>query len=201
MTLVEDAFGAAGDSVMTTIPLALDAPAVLGEFAAGLPVLTAAGTRMSIDRIRVTRYKTAKRCLIEYAISLEQPDGTQCATTLIGKIQAKRFGKSGLRTLQAFWQRGFDATSGDHISVPKPIGHIDVLQIWLQRKVPGVGLSDLITPQSAELMAQVAEAAVKIHRSGAPTERAHAWLTSKAQSPNCRRCSARFSPVRCRKCS
>src|SRR5207245_10137095 len=91
---------------------------------------------VQLRTIRVTRYKPGRRCVIEYEVGVERPDGSPEAVVLVGKVMAHRYGKSGYRLLDAFWRAGFQSGSPDGISVPEPVGHVPKLQMWLQRKVP-----------------------------------------------------------------
>ena len=110
----------------------------------------------------MTRYKPQRRCLIEYDIDVECPGRRAAATTLISKVRVHRHGKSGYRLFRALWKAGFDQEARDGISVPRPIGKIEALQMWLQRKVQGTILTEVLGARSGAAWApRVAEAAVK----------------------------------------
>jgi hypothetical protein len=171
---VTDPFGAAGDEAMQSIAPALDPDEAQRQFDDRLGHLAGENGRLDLRGIRVTRYKPGRRCVIEYDLAVERPDAPSEALTLIGKVRVRRFGKSGHRLLEAFWEAGFEADAPDGICVPEPAGTISKFRMWLQRKVPGQTATGLMTGPDGEALARrVAEAAHKVHRAGVPTERRH----------------------------
>lgn len=127
------------------------------------------GYTMQLQAIRVVRYKPARRCLIEYDVV-----ENQSVVTLIGKARAKGLDLCSYRLLQLLWHNGFDAESGDRISVPEPIGIIPQFQMWLQRKVNGVVATDLLPQASGIKLAQhIAQAAHKLHQANIVPRRSH----------------------------
>jgi Phosphotransferase enzyme family len=171
---VSDPFGAAGDPEMPSLALALNPVEVQRQFGSHLPHLSGEHGVAHLRAIRVTRYKPGRRCLIEYDMAVARAEGALEATTVIGKVRARRSGKSGYRLLDALWHNGFSADSQDGISVPEPIGTVSACRLWLQRKVPGRMATDLLmTPDGAALTPRLAEAAYKLHRAGVPTKRRH----------------------------
>src|SRR5947208_10308607 len=140
----------------------------------GLSRLAGKNGSVQLRTIRVTRYKPGRRCVIEYEVGVERPDGSPEAVVLVGKVMAHRYGKSGYRLLDAFWRAGFQSGSPDGISVPEPVGHVPKFQMWLQRKVPGRAATALLAaPGGVALARRIAEAADKLHRAKVPTERRH----------------------------
>jgi Phosphotransferase enzyme family len=171
---VSDPFGAAGDSEMPSLALALDPVEVQRQFASHLTPLSGERGLVHLQAIRVTRYKPGRRCVIEYDVEVERAGDAPEAVMLIGKVRARRSGKSGYRLLKAFWDTGFSVDSPDGISVPEPIGIVSACRLWLQRKVPGRMAADLLTAAGgAALVQRIAEAAYKLHRASVPTERHH----------------------------
>jgi len=171
---VIDPFGVAGDPEMPTLALARDPVEVQRQFRYRLPRLAGEDGVVHLRAICVTRHKSGRRCVIEYDVEVERPDVPPEAVTLIGKVRAGRFGKSGYRLLKAFWDAGFRYDSPDGISVPEPIGTISKFRMWLQRKVPGRVATDVLgAPDGEALIQQVAEAAHKLHRAEVPVERRH----------------------------
>jgi hypothetical protein len=82
---------------------------------------------------------------------------------------------SDFRLMRTLRQAGFDSRSADGIAVPKPVGVLPELRMWLQLKAPGRPVSELLAePNGAALARRVAEAAHKLHRSGVPTKKSHA---------------------------
>jgi hypothetical protein len=171
---VVDPFGAADDPEMPSIAPALDPDESQRQFEHRLEHLAGEDGHLRLREIRVTRYKPRRRCVIEYDLEIEGPNAPSDAITLLGKVRVRRYGKSGYRLLNAFWNAGFDANASDGISVPEPVGTVSKFRMWLQRKVPGRAATDLLAePGGAELARWIAEAAHKVHRAGVPTERRH----------------------------
>lgn len=158
---------------MPTLASAMDPLHAERAFRERLPRLFA-GQDLLLTSIRIVRYKPARRCMIEYTFDRTTPGGTVERFALIGKVMARRYGKSGYRRLSTIWNAGFDDASEDGISVPEPIGHIPSLQMWLQRKIPGRTATDLLTtPAARHLLRRIAEAAHKLHTTNIETEKSH----------------------------
>lgn len=172
--VVKDRFGAAADPELPSLALALDPLEVKRQFKKGLPRLAGEGGVVRVRRIRVTRYKPGRRCVVEYDVRVERPGVPREATTLIGKIRAGRSGAAAYHEVDAFWRRGFAADASDGISVAEPIAALKEHQMWLQRKVPGKLAAELLAePGGAALGPRIAEAAHKLHRAGVPARRRH----------------------------
>lgn len=172
---VLDPFGAAGDTALPTVPLALNPAAVAEEFKRGLPRLAGEDGRVEVKSIQVIRHKPGKRCVVEYDVRVERPGQKRLKTKLIGKIRARRYGTEGYRLQDAFWIAGLCRPSPDHIAVPEPIGVLTPFRMWLQRRVNGVTATQLMSgPDAPALAARIADAIHKVHRAGVPTEKAHA---------------------------
>lgn len=170
---ISDPFGVQADPQMTSLALALDPLVAKKELKRRLPRLSGSG-RLRLKAIRVTRYKPSRRCVIEYDVEVQRPEGAVQVRTLIGKVRARRFGNEGFRMLDDIWKAGFDDNSLDGISVPEPLGVISRLQMWFQHKVPGETATTLLAgPRGVPLASQIAEAAHKLHRAGVPTDRRH----------------------------
>ncbi|MGR8952764.1 MAG: aminoglycoside phosphotransferase family protein, partial [Gammaproteobacteria bacterium] len=170
---VYDPFGVIHDTEMPTLSLALDPFEAERAFRERLPHFFK-DRKFELVSVRVIRYKPKRRCMIEYNLNLGVPGDEPEMVTLIGKVRAHRFGKSGYRLQSALWQAGFNDSSEDGISVPEPIGHIPRFQMWLQRKVPGRVAADLLTaPEAPSLLYKIAKAADKLHKTGVTAEKSH----------------------------
>jgi Phosphotransferase enzyme family len=171
---VEDPFGVAADRTMPSLAEALDPGEAERQLQRRLPRLTGEDGSLRLEAIRVRRYKPARRCMIEYEVAVERPDAPPESATVIGKVRVHRFGKSGFRLLDAVWNAGFQADSGDGISVPEPLGTVSTFRMWIQRKVRGSAATELLAGEGGErLGVRIAEAAHKLHRAGVPAERRH----------------------------
>ena len=130
---VIDPFGVAADPAMPSLALALDPEEAQRQFLRRLPQLAGEHGVVHLRKIRVTRYKPGRRCMIEYDVEVERPDTPLEVVTLIGKVRVRRFGKSGYRLLGALWDAGFRLDSQDGISVPKPIGTVSKWRVRYAR--------------------------------------------------------------------
>jgi len=122
----------------------------------------------------VVRYKPGRRCLIAYDVELHGDGRPPEEATFLGKVRARRYGKSGYRLLKSFWDAGFGVDSPDGISVPEPLGTVPELRMWLQRGVPGKPAGELLAGEDGPALARrIAEAAHKLHRAPVPTPTRH----------------------------
>jgi hypothetical protein len=171
---VLDPFGAAADPALPSLALALDPVEVRRAFGRPLPRLAGHDGAVQVRAVRVTRHKPGRRCVVEYDLAVERPGAPPEAITLVGKVRAGRFGKSGYRLLGALREAGFGPDSPDGISVPEPLGTLPAFRMWLQRKVPGRVATELLAaPGGMSLARRIAEAAHKVHRAGVPAEKRH----------------------------
>ncbi len=163
--VVDDPTNAACDEALPTLARALDPQVIARELRRGLKSELAQGAALALRRVRVLRHKPLRRCIVQYDVTVQHPAENPADLSIIGKVRARRFGKEGYRRAQALWDRGFDDLSSDGISVPEPLGTVSSFQMWLQRRVPGVVLTDLLRNQpAAARVARVAEAAYKLHQ-------------------------------------
>jgi len=183
---VLDPFGASADEALPTLREALD-PASAEACFGKLPRLAGA----EVAAIRVTRHKTGRRCLVEYDVMLPGSG----AMTLIGKVRSRHSGGTAYRLQRAFWDHGFDASSGDGLSVPEPIGIVRPFRMWLQRKVGGRPASDLLESGGTRLASRIADLAHKVHRAGIPPEGRHGVAEELAILERCLHDVARERPA------
>lgn len=171
---IKDPFGAAADPAMPQIAIALDKRRAGPLFKRGFRNLVSPDQVLRIHKIKVLRHKPGKRCVIRFDLFREPPGDPEQSFTILGKIRANRSPATPYNLQMAFWQAGFDAQSGDGICVPEPVGIMDELQMWFQRKAPGKTATTLITPESDDaLPGKIAAAAAKIHRANIPTDKMH----------------------------
>ncbi len=142
----------------------------------------------------MTRYKPARRCLLEYDVVLPSSCGRDEELTLIGKVRARHGEDSGYRLQRAFWDAGFEAESRDGISVPEPVGRVPAFRMWLQRKVAGRRSSELLEDGGAELATRIAEVAHKVHTARVPAEKRHSMADELAILRSCLSEAARARP-------
>jgi len=171
---VTDPFGVAADPEMPYLARAIDPAEVQRQFRHCLPRLDGADGDVHLRTIRVTRYKPARRCVIEYELEVERSDAPPERVVLIGKIRARHRAKTGYGLLASLWNAGFSSDSADGIAVPEPIGIVPDFSMWLQRKVTGRVATDLLAgPGGPALGRRIAEAACKLHHAGVCPKRRH----------------------------
>jgi len=171
-----DPFSVSNDVQLPTLALALNPATARKQLKKHLPRL--AGDRkvadMTLSAIRVARHKPGRRCVVEYDLRVQGPEGRPELLTLIGKVRARRYGNEDYRRLQAVWNAGFQSDSPDGLSVPEPVGVVRKFRMSLQRKVPGeLGTTALLRPEGVQLAARIGEAVHKLHRANVPTDRRH----------------------------
>ena len=168
-----DPFGVSADVVLDSLSHAVDPVTLQAILDRGITELGPAGD-VTLQAVRVVRYKPQRRCMIEYDLTVTQPPGGAGAVTVIGKVRRHRPGRHQHRLLRAFWDAGFDAGAADAICVPQPMGEVPELAMWLQRRVTGVPATELLTgPQGAAIAPRLADAAHKIHLAAIPTNKSH----------------------------
>jgi phosphotransferase family enzyme len=171
---VIDPYGVSSDAALPTLSLALTPDIVKREFKRRVPLLAGPDGLVRVKAIRVLRYRPGMRCLIEYDVCVERPGREPQPRTLLGKVRLRQFGMSDFRLMRRLWRAGFDSRSPDRIAVPRPVGMLPRFRMWLQLRVPGRPVSQLLAePGGVELARRVAEAAHKLHCSGVPTHRRH----------------------------
>ncbi len=159
------------DAALPTLGLALDPVTAASAIARRLPF---EGAPTTVRFTRVVAYKPGRRCLIEYELELSRSATATERVSILGKIRKGRFGNSGHRQLRALWDAGFDDQSADGVSVPRPLGTVPELRMWLQQKVEGQVVTHLLTPQSGVGVAsRIAAAVQKLHATPLAAERRH----------------------------
>ncbi|MEM7065183.1 MAG: phosphotransferase [Cyanobacteria bacterium P01_B01_bin.77] len=120
-----------------------------------------------VTAAKLIRHKIGRRALIEYHLETDQGP-----LTLLGKIRAKGTDYTSYRIQQTLWNQGFDAHSADGYSVPEPMGVIPDWRMWLQRKVPGIPVTErLPTTAGVALSRRIATLAHKLHATSVPTRK------------------------------
>jgi hypothetical protein len=173
-TRVIDSFGVAEDPQMPSLRGALDPRQVVPLFDAHVAGLHEALGPWRLRTVRVARYKPERRCLIEYHFEARRSGGAAGTTVLLGKVCRRGLRKSSYGVQAALYEGGFHAGAADGICVPEPLGTLPELEMWLQRKVPGVPATRLLAaPAGAALAQRIAEALYKLHRTAVPATRRH----------------------------
>lgn len=131
------------------------------------------GAEVALNTIRLRRQKPGRRCLIEYTLEATQQAETATRSWL-GKIRNKGLDRKSYTLQHALRKHGFDESSPDAIGVPKTIGVVEELNMWLQEKVPG----EVVTKQwdgdaGITLAERVAAAVCKLHQAPLLTQHRH----------------------------
>jgi Phosphotransferase enzyme family len=152
MIRVIDTYNIVNDAKMIFLHEALEAEVMTSALQKSLQC------SLKLNRIEVKRYKPERRCLIAYSFE----DGV----TVLGKIRAKGLDKASYETQSYFYQTG--------LNVPQPLGVIPDLHMWLQEKVAGVSLTDVLqSPRAASLMTCVAQQLHQLHQLPPVASRQH----------------------------
>ncbi|WP_197064807.1 phosphotransferase family protein [Leptolyngbya sp. KIOST-1] len=126
-------------------------------------------TLKQVTTANLVRHKVGRRALVEY-----QAETAVGPLTLLGKIRAKGTDRTTYQIQQALWHHGWDAASADGFSTPEPLGLVPDWHMILQRRVPGVPLTERLNgPDGVALMPRVAALAYKLHRTPLPTAKTH----------------------------
>lgn len=110
---------------------------------------------------RLLQHKPGRRAVIEYRI-----EDTQGERRIIGKCRAK-----GLDTRT--WKL-MEHLSAAPVAVPRPLGTVPSLGMWLQEKVSGKTAWEVLSdPRGIEAARRIAESLFSLHRAGPEPERSH----------------------------
>jgi phosphotransferase family enzyme len=129
---------------------------------------------LRLAAVRLCRYKPQRRCLIEYELVTNGAGAANSAITLLGKARAKATDEVTFALTRQLWQSGFDNEAADGVHIPEPVGLIPAFHMYLQQKVAGRLVCDLL-PEAAGawLGRRVAEALLKLHASDVSPPRRH----------------------------
>lgn len=114
-----------------------------------------------LESTKLIRYKLQRRALVEYQIDTRNTK--QC---VIGKYRSKGLDKRSYYIQKALWENGFNQTA--LISVPEPLGILPEHKTWLQIKVSGRCIGDVLVPENQRLAflgESVAKAICALHKS------------------------------------
>lgn len=171
-SLTLDPFNVLADRELSLSVAALDPAAVEQRLARLAPFRN--GDRPAVRAIRVRRHKPGRRCLIEYDVAVARGEQPAQCQTVVAKVRAKGADTRTYDLACALWSDGFRDDSADGISVPEPLGLLPDLNMWLQRKSPGIPATMLLNQDSGrEVGERAAEAIRKLHRSGVEAARRH----------------------------
>jgi thiamine kinase-like enzyme len=93
--------------------------------------------------VAVIRYKPEVRCTIRYHLRRKGP-GTPEAVTLYGKTYATHKGKEIYSHIESLWRQS--RAGPHHFTVAQPLGYDETLQLVWQEALPGLPLSNVLSP-------------------------------------------------------
>jgi streptomycin 6-kinase len=151
------------DPALPTLAAALDPERSAPLLTEALGVQT-----LRLSQVDLLRLKPGRRALVAYHLD---PAG---AEVVLGKVRAKGLDRRSFEAQRDLYRHGFTPQSRDGIAVPEPLGCIPPLAMWLQRRVPGRALSELLfRPEATWLMVRTAQALDKLHGCSLTPPRRH----------------------------
>lgn len=120
--------------------------------------------------LALRRHKPGRRCLIEYRFGRDA--GGEFA--LVGKVRAKGLDRRAFEIAQSIHAAGFDDRTAATACVPRPVGVVPDLNMWLMERAPGDDFrTALASLGPAEIARRAAEALLALHRGGVDPGRRH----------------------------
>jgi aminoglycoside phosphotransferase (APT) family kinase protein len=148
------------DAAIPALDDALDAGKVRDGLAAAVG---RAACDLRIEEPRLVRHKRGRRAMVRYDLSTA--DGARHAC--LGKLRAKGCDRRTAAVHQALRAAGLDGTGSMGTGVPRPLGVIAPLGLWLQEVVPGYCLGDLVAADAEPgPFARTGAALAELHRHG-----------------------------------
>ncbi|WP_209428291.1 aminoglycoside phosphotransferase family protein, partial [Pararhodobacter sp. SW119] len=153
------------DPGMPQLDKALDPLRVLPEIAG---MLGAATRDLRIAPTELVRHKPGRRALVRYRV-----EGANTPHVL-GKLRAKGPDRRTPRVHRALRAAELDGLAAHGVGVPRALGQIESMNMWLQEAVPGTTLAGHLEPgdaAQAEIFARTGAALARLHDAPVATER------------------------------
>lgn len=126
--------------------------------------------RLRLHSAELIRHKPGRRALVEYTVT----SGSGVSSKLLGKLRARGLDRAALRIQETLYRSTFGDDTPDAVCVPETLGAIPELSLWLQRKVPGVRVTERLGQSGdAAVCERVADALHKLHGTAIATPRRH----------------------------
>jgi hypothetical protein len=133
------------------------------------------GMRITVENIELIRHKLGRRAVIQYAVRMDDTTTGQAIQKriLIGKVRAKGLDRKSFRVTSELCSE-FKRTEPKGVRVPQPWQMVPSFNMWLQEKVSGEPLADVLLGDNLDALAsRIAQAAYKVHRSTVVPTRTH----------------------------
>lgn len=112
--------------------------------------------------LELVRQKPGRRALVRYRF-----DTAAGPVAILGKLRARGPDRRTPRLHVALRDVGLDGRDPHRVGVPRPLGEIEHLHLWLQEELPGRVIKDFLRPGGPTLAARRAgEALASFHASG-----------------------------------
>jgi len=164
--------GAPWDPALPFLARALDPAEMEPRLAAALAPPGAAPPRILLEEARVVRHKPGRRALVEYAVCVHPPGSSGPRFRLLGRCRARGADARAFRVVRALRAAGLDGRDG--VEVPRALGVVLDLHMWLQEKVPGeTAWAGLAADHGETLARRIAGALHRLHTAPVEPPRAH----------------------------
>lgn len=160
------------DPELPFLARALDPAEMEPRLATLLAVPGAAPHRVALEQARVVRHKPGRRALVEYALAADPPGAFGSSFRLLGKCRARGADARTFRAARALRAAGLDGRDG--VEIPRALGVLPELRMWLQEKVPGATAWEGLAGDRGEALARrIAEALHRLHAAPLVPQRTH----------------------------
>jgi hypothetical protein len=160
------------DPELPFLARALDPAEMERRLAAVLAQPGAAPPRLVLELARVVRHKPGRRALVEYAVRTDPPGASRPSFRLLGKCRARGVDSRTFRVARALRAAGLDGRDG--VEIPRALGIVPELHMWLQEKVPGETVWEALTGDSGEALSRrIADALHRLHVAPVEPPRRH----------------------------
>jgi aminoglycoside phosphotransferase (APT) family kinase protein len=123
---------------------------------------------LCMEKPQIMRHKRGRRALVRYELT----DACGTRHTFLGKLRDKGLDRRTPALHDALRACGFDGSGTKGVGVPRAVGVIPHLGLWLQEMVPGVGLDQFLVPTADSTpFARTGAALAALHHGGSAETR------------------------------
>lgn len=129
----------------------------------------------SVRAVRVLRHKPGRRSLVEYELHCGDLAAGATSCTVLGKMRAKGLDLAAYDFARRLKNAGYTGQWDAPFATPEPLGVVPEWNAWLQRKVPGRRIADLLADSIGPAVScRVADAICGLHNLEIRPHRRHA---------------------------